>query len=229
MIIQTRSITKIFQAGEMETTAIREINMDIREGEFIAVMGPSGCGKSTLLNILGMLDKPSSGLYLYRGEEVSNLSFRRMDDIRRGKIGFVFQNFFLVDELSVFDNIELPLFFMGIGRRERKAKVNEILTRLKISHRSRHFPRQLSGGQQQRVALARAIVTGPELLIADEPTGNLDSKSGISVLHLLNELSREGVTVLAATHSSRDASYAHRLIHLYDGEIVPETLKAKPA
>lgn len=221
MIIQTNNLTKQYVTEEVETTAIRNINLSIENGEFAAIMGPSGCGKSTLLNLLGLIDHPTSGTYLFNGtEETNSLSENRMTRIRRGNIGFVFQNFNLVDELNVSENVELPLIFMGIKIKERKERVTEILDYLKLGHRGRHYPQQLSGGQQQRVAFARAIVTRPTLILADEPTGNLDSKNGTAIMDLLTEHNRKGATVVMVTHSEKDASYAHRIIHLHDGEIV---------
>lgn len=221
MIIQTNNLTKQYITEEVETTAIRNINLSIEKGEFAAIMGPSGCGKSTLLNLLGLIDHPTSGTYLFNGtEETNSLSENRMTRIRRGNIGFVFQNFNLVDELNVSENVELPLIFMGIKIKERKERVIEILDYLKLGHRGRHYPQQLSGGQQQRVAFARAIVTRPTLILADEPTGNLDSKNGAAIMDLLTEHNRKGATVVMVTHSQKDASYAHRLIHLHDGVIV---------
>ena len=218
--IQTNTLTKQYISEKVETTAIRNINLSIEKGEFVAIMGPSGCGKSTLLNLLGLIDRPSSGSFSVNGFEVDSLSENRMTRIRRGHMGFIFQNFNLVDELNVSENVELPLIFMGTKRRERKERVAEILDHLKLGHRGRHYPQQLSGGQQQRVAFARAIVNRPLLLLADEPTGNLDSKSGSVILDLLTEHNRNGATVVMVTHSQKDASYAHRIIQLHDGVIV---------
>ena len=218
--IQTNKLTKQYISEKVETTAIRNINLSIEKGEFVAIMGPSGCGKSTLLNLLGLIDRPSSGSFSVNGFEVDSLSENRMTRIRRGHMGFIFQNFNLVDELNVSENVELPLIFMGTKRRERKERVAEILDHLKLGHRGRHYPQQLSGGQQQRVAFARAIVNRPLLLLADEPTGNLDSKSGSVILDLLTEHNRNGATVVMVTHSQKDASYAHRIIQLHDGAIV---------
>jgi len=220
MIIQTHNLTKQFITEEVETTAIRNINLSIEKGEFAAIMGPSGCGKSTLLNLLGLIDRPSSGNVSFNGYDSDSLSENRMTQIRRGNIGFVFQNFNLVDELNVFENVELPLIFMGAKRKERRDRVTEILDYLKLGHRGRHYPQQLSGGQQQRVAFARAIVTRPTLLLADEPTGNLDSKNGTAIMDLLTEHNRKGATVVMVTHSQKDASYAHRIINLHDGAIL---------
>ena len=218
--IQTNKLTKQYISEKVETTAIRNINLSIEKGEFVAIMGPSGCGKSTLLNLLGLIDRPSSGSLSFNGNKSESLSENRMTRIRRGNMGFVFQNFNLVDELNVFENVELPLIFMGTKRRERKERVAEILDHLKLGHRGRHYPQQLSGGQQQRVAFARAIVNRPQLILADEPTGNLDSKNGSMILDLLTEHNRNGATVVMVTHSQKDASYAHRIIQLHDGAIV---------
>jgi putative ABC transport system ATP-binding protein len=218
-IIQTEKLTKTFLTGEVETMAIRNVDLRIEKGEFLAVMGPSGCGKSTLLNLLGLIDRPSSGSFSFNGTHAGSLSEKSMTRIRRGHMGFVFQNFNLVDELNVSENVELPLIFMGMKRRDRKDRVAEILDHLKLGHRSRHYPRQLSGGQQQRVAFARAIVNRPQLLLADEPTGNLDSRNGALILDLITERNRRGTTVLMVTHSKKYASYAHRIIHLHDGHL----------
>lgn len=219
ILIQTENLTKSFLTEELETTAIRNINLQIEKGEFVAVMGPSGCGKTTLLNLLGLIDRPTSGNYTYNGGRANSLNEKQMTSLRRGNMGFIFQNFNLVDELNVVENVELPLIFMGVKRKERRKKVHEILDRLKMGHRSSHYPQQLSGGQQQRVAFARAIVNQPNLILADEPTGNLDSKNGLMMLDLLAEHNREGGTIVMVTHSPKDASYAHRTIHLLDGEI----------
>lgn len=219
-MIKTNDLTKIFRTEEVETTALNKINLNVKEGEYVAVMGPSGCGKSTLLNILGLLDNPSSGSYLFNGNEVANLKERDRTVFRKGNIGFVFQSFNLIDELNVFENVELPLIYLKMKTSERKKKVEEALDRMKITHRAKHFPQQLSGGQQQRVAIARAVVANPRLILADEPTGNLDSKNGIEVINLLCELNREGTTIIMVTHSERDAGYAHRIVNLFDGQIV---------
>ena len=219
-MIRTENLTKTFMTEEVETTAVRHINLTIERGEFTAIMGPSGCGKSTLLNLLGLIDRPTSGAFQFNGMETGSLSEKSMTRIRRGTMGFVFQNYNLVEELNVAENVELPLIFMGTGRKERKERVAEILDQLKLGHRSRHYPQQLSGGQQQRVAFARAIVNRPMLILADEPTGNLDSKNGSVLLDLLAEHNRKGTTVLMVTHSRKDASYAHRIIELHDGNIV---------
>ena len=219
-MIQLENIKKIFRTEEVETWALREVNLEVKEGEFVAIMGPSGCGKSTLLNILGLLDNPSEGKYLLDGKEVSTLKESERTDIRKGVIGFVFQSFNLIDELNVYENIELPLLYMGGPAKERKRRVEAAMDRMAISHRRKHFPNQLSGGQQQRVAIARAVLANPKIILADEPTGNLDSKNGKEVMNLLSELHQEGTTVIMVTHSQHDASYADRIVRLYDGEIV---------
>ena len=219
-MIQLENIKKIFRTEEVETWALREVNLEVKEGEFVAIMGPSGCGKSTLLNILGLLDNPSEGKYLLDGKEVSTLKESERTDIRKGVIGFVFQSFNLIDEINVYENIELPLLYMGVPAKERKRRVEAAMDRMAISHRRKHFPNQLSGGQQQRVAIARAVLANPKLILADEPTGNLDSKNGKEVMNLLGELHREGTTIIMVTHSQHDASYADRIVRLYDGEIV---------
>lgn len=219
MLIQTNRMSKSFITEEVETTAVKNVTLNIMQGEFVAIMGPSGCGKTTLLNLLGLIDKPTSGTYSFNGISADHLSENRMTRIRRSNMGFIFQNYNLVDELNVVENVELPLIFQGVKRRERRERVSEILEGLKMSHRGSHYPQQLSGGQQQRIAFARAIVTHPSLLLADEPSGNLDSKHGLMLLDLLAEHNREGGTILMVTHSPKDASYAHRIIHLHDGEI----------
>ena len=219
-IIQTSNLTKKFITREVETTAIRNITLSVEKGEFVAVMGPSGCGKSTLLNLLGLIDNPSSGNISFNGTAIDSLSEKVLTRIRKGKMGFVFQNFNLVDELNISENVELPLVFMGIKRKERKQRVSHLLDKLKLGHRALHYPRQLSGGQQQRVAFARATVVNPLLLLADEPTGNLDSKNGTAIMDLLGEHNRNGATVIMVTHSLKYASYAHRIINLYDGTIL---------
>ena len=219
-MIQLNNIKKVFQTEEVETWALRNISLQVKEGEFVAIMGPSGCGKSTLLNIIGLLNNPTSGSYLLDGKDVSTLKESERTLIRRGMIGFVFQSFNLIDELNVEENIELPLTYLNIPKAERKAKVQAIMKRMAISHRAKHFPHQLSGGQQQRVAIARAVVFGPKLILADEPTGNLDSKNGAEVMHLLTELNHEGTTIVMVTHNEHDAKIAHRTIRLFDGSIV---------
>lgn len=219
-MIRTSELTKIFRTEEVETTALNKVNLNVSEGEYVAVMGPSGCGKSTLLNILGLLDNPTSGSYVFNGTEVANLKERDRTVFRKGNIGFVFQSFNLIDELNVYENVELPLIYLKMKGSERRQKVENALERMKITHRAKHFPQQLSGGQQQRVAIARAVVANPKLILADEPTGNLDSKNGIEVINLLTELNKEGTTIIMVTHSDRDAGYAHRIVNLFDGQIV---------
>ncbi|MDZ7635347.1 MAG: ABC transporter ATP-binding protein [Bacteroidales bacterium] len=221
-MIKTNDLTKVFRTEEVETTALNKVNLEVKEGEYVAVMGPSGCGKSTLLNILGLLDNPTSGSYIFNGTEVANLRERDRTIFRKGNIGFVFQSFNLIDELNVYENVELPLIYLKMKTAERKKKVEDALERMKISHRAKHFPQQLSGGQQQRVAIARAVVANPRLILADEPTGNLDSKNGIEVINLLSELNKEGTTIIMVTHSDRDARYAHRIVNLFDGQVVTE-------
>lgn len=220
VMIKTNELTKVFRTEEVETTALDRVNLNVKEGEYVAVMGPSGCGKSTLLNILGLLDNPTSGSYIFNGTEVANLKERDRTIFRKGNIGFVFQSFNLIDELNVYENVELPLIYLKMKANERKQRVEEVLERMKIAHRAKHFPQQLSGGQQQRVAIARAVVANPKLILADEPTGNLDSKNGIEVINLLSELNKEGTTIIMVTHSDRDASYAHRVVNLFDGQVV---------
>ena len=221
-MIKTNDLTKVFRTEEVETTALNKVTLNVKEGEYVAVMGPSGCGKSTLLNILGLLDNPSSGSYIFNGTEVANLKERDRTIFRKGNIGFVFQSFNLIDELNVYENVELPLIYLKMKSGERKKSVEDVLERMKISHRAKHFPQQLSGGQQQRVAIARAVVANPKLILADEPTGNLDSKNGIEVINLLTELNKEGTTIIMVTHSDRDAGYAHRVVNLFDGQVVAE-------
>ena len=219
-MIQIENLSKVFRTSEVETIALNHVNIEVKEGEFVAIMGPSGCGKSTLLNILGLLDNPSEGSYKLIGKEVANLKEKERTRLRKGVIGFVFQSFNLIDELNVFENVELPLTYLGIKASERKERVLEILKRMNLSHRAKHFPQQLSGGQQQRVAIARAVVTNPKLILADEPTGNLDSKNGAEVMNLLTELNKEGTSIVMVTHSQHDAGFAHRVIHLFDGRVV---------
>ena len=221
-MLKIENLRKVFRTDEIETIALDNVSFAIEKGEFVAVMGPSGCGKSTLLNILGLLDNPTSGSYTLLGQEVS--AFREKDRtlFRKGNIGFVFQSFNLIDELNVFENVELPLIYLSVKASERRRRVTEILNRMNISHRAKHFPQQLSGGQQQRVAIARAVIANPQLILADEPTGNLDSKNGAEVMNLLTELNQEGTTIVMVTHSQHDASYAHRVVHLFDGQIVTE-------
>ena len=219
-MIEINNLSKVFRTSEVETVALNQVNLHVDEGEFVAIMGPSGCGKSTLLNILGLLDNPTEGSYQLLGQEVADLREKDRTRVRKGKIGFVFQSFNLIDELNVFENVELPLTYLGMKASERNQRVHDILKRMAISHRAQHFPQQLSGGQQQRVAIARAVVTNPKLILADEPTGNLDSKNGAEVMNLLTELNSEGTTVIMVTHSQHDASFAHRTVHLFDGSIV---------
>lgn len=218
-MIQTQDLSKIFRTEEVETLALNKVSLDIGEGEFVAIMGPSGCGKSTLLNVLGLLDKPSGGIYTLMGKDVSNLRENEQADLRKGKIGFIFQSFNLIDELNVFENVELPLIYLKTPSSERKKKVNAILEKMDIAHRQKHFPQQLSGGQQQRVAVARAVAADPALILADEPTGNLDSTNGDEVMKLLVGLNREGTTIVMVTHSAECAQQADRVIQLLDGQI----------
>ncbi len=221
-MIQIENLKKSFRTEEIETLALNEVNLNIKEGEFVAIMGPSGCGKSTLLNVIGLLDNPTDGSYLFDKVEMGKLKESQRTDMRKGNLGFVFQSFNLIDELTVAENVELPLIYLKVSKSERKERVKKILERMKIAHRENHFPQQLSGGQQQRVAIARAVVTNPKLILADEPTGNLDSKNGIEVMSLLTELNQEGATIVMVTHSDRDSNYAHRVIHLFDGKIVTD-------
>ena len=221
-MIKVTNLSKIFRTEEIETTALNKVSFEINEGEFVAIMGPSGCGKSTLLNILGLLDNPSEGSYELLGQEVAKLKEKDRTKYRKGNIGFVFQSFNLIDELNVYENVELPLKYLNISSSERKQRVTAMLKRMNISHRAQHFPQQLSGGQQQRVAIARAVVSNPKLILADEPTGNLDSKNGKEVMDLLTELNQEGTTIVMVTHSQKDASCAQRIVNLFDGEIVSD-------
>jgi putative ABC transport system ATP-binding protein len=227
MLVKLESLTKTYRAAEVETTALAGVNIDIREGEFVAIMGPSGCGKSTLLNVLGMLDEPSSGRYLFRDVDVGGLPEARLADLRKRHLGFVFQSFNLIDELTVEGNIELALLYhKELSAAERRARVQEVMERMKIGHRAKHFPSALSGGQQQRVAIARAVVPRPTLILADEPTGNLDSQHGEEVMRLLVELNAGGTTIVMVTHSLPHAQVARRTIHLFDGKVVTENLRA---
>ena len=219
-MIRTENLTRIFRTEEVETIALNGVNIEVEDGEFIAIMGPSGCGKSTLLNILGLLDSPTEGKYWLNNEEVGHLKERERTAYRKGRIGFVFQNFNLIDELTVEENVDLQLKYLGVGKAERKERVLEILRKVKLSHRAKHYPHQLSGGQQQRVAIARAVVGKPSIILADEPTGNLDSKNGMEVMQLLSELNEEGTTIVMVTHSKHDATYASRIINLFDGQVV---------
>ena len=219
-MIKIENLTKIFRTEEVETLALRGVSLNVDKGEFVAEMGPSGCGKSTLLNIVGLLDNPTEGSYVLDGTDVSALKEKNRTALRKGKIGFVFQNFNLIDELNIEENVELPLRYLNISASDRKKRVAEVLERMGIAHRAKHFPQQLSGGQQQRAAIARAVVGRPSLILADEPTGNLDSKNGREVMDLLTELNREGTTIVMVTHSQRDAAYTHRVINLFDGKVV---------
>ena len=219
-MIRVENLSKSFRTEEVETVALDKVSFEVKDGEFVAIMGPSGCGKSMLLNILGLLDNPTGGKYWLGDREVENLKEKERTDVRKGEIGFVFQSFNLIDELSVEENIELPLTYLGVSRAERKKRVQEIMKRMAISHRAKHFPHQLSGGQQQRVAIARAVVFNPKMILADEPTGNLDSKNGAEVMRLLTELNQEGTTIVMVTHNEHDARMAHRIIRLFDGHIV---------
>ncbi|MBQ4450666.1 MAG: ABC transporter ATP-binding protein [Prevotella sp.] len=219
-MIKLDNITKIFSTEEVQTTSLNGVSLEIKEGEFVAIMGPSGCGKSTLLNIMGLIDTPTEGTYLLNGKDVSTLTENERTDIRKGVIGFVFQSFNLIDELNVNENVELPLLYMGVPAKERKERVLEVLRRMNMSQRGKHYPSQLSGGQQQRVAIARAVISNPKIILADEPTGNLDSKNGLEVMEMLSQLNDEGTTIIMVTHSQHDATYANRIINLYDGQII---------
>lgn len=223
-MIKINALSKIFRTEEVETTALNEVSLEVAKGEFIAIMGPSGCGKSTLLNILGLLDNPSSGQYFFDGTDVARFKESQRTELRKGNVGFVFQSFNLIDELNVFENVELPLLYLKKPAKERRQLVEAALERMNISHRAKHFPQQLSGGQQQRVAIARAVVANPKLILADEPTGNLDSHNGEEVMKLLSELNNEGTTIVMVTHSHRDAAIAHRVINLFDGQVVSERM-----
>jgi putative ABC transport system ATP-binding protein len=225
-VIETKNLKKIYTTGEVETTALDNVNLNIKEGEFTAIMGPSGCGKSTLLNILGLIDNPTEGKYFFAGEEVSGYSERQRADLRKRNIGYVFQSFNLIDELTVYENIELPLLYMKIKPNDRRERILEAMEQLKLAHRQGHFPKQLSGGQQQRVAVARAIVGKPKLILADEPTGNLDSSNGEEIMSLLTGLNEKGATIVIVTHSEAYAEYSQRIVHLFDGHIVAENMAA---
>ncbi len=226
-MIKTEKLTKIFRTEEVETFALNQVSVEVKKGEFVAIMGPSGCGKSTLLNIIGLLDNPSGGKYFFDNTEVGSYKERQRTQMRKGNIGFVFQSFNLIDELTVFENVELPLIYLKKKAGERREIVNSVLERMKIGHRAKHFPQQLSGGQQQRVAIARAVVANPKLILADEPTGNLDSKNGLEVMNLLTELNKEGTTIIMVTHSMHDAGFAHRIINLFDGEVLTENVNER--
>ena len=221
-MITLKNIKKVFKTDEVETWALQNVSLEVNKGEFVAVMGPSGCGKSTLLNILGLLDTPTQGTYLLNGKDVSQMSEDERTDLRKGQLGFVFQSFNLIDELNVTENVELPLLYMGTSKKERRQQVKDVIERVAMAHRAQHFPAQLSGGQQQRVAIARAVISHPQIILADEPTGNLDSKHGMEVMDLLKQLHEEGTTIIMVTHSQRDANYADRIVNLFDGEIVSE-------
>lgn len=224
-MIKIEQLTKVFRTDEVETTALNKVNLEVRKGEFLAIMGPSGCGKSTLLNILGLLDNPSNGKYFFDGIEVSGFKEKQRTNLRKGNIGFVFQSFNLIDELTVFENVELPLLYLKVSASRRRKMVEEGLERMKIGHRSKHYPQQLSGGQQQRVAIARAVISNPKLIMADEPTGNLDSANGEEVMNLLSELNNDGSTIVMVTHSPAHAERAHRIVQLFDGHVVAENLR----
>ena len=221
-MIKTENIRKVFRTEDVETWALNGVDIEVAKGEFVAIMGPSGCGKSTLMNILGLLDSPTEGSYCLNGTDVALFGEDERTTLRKGVIGFVFQSFNLIDDLNVYENIELPLLYMGVPKKERKKRVEEAMERMDIAHRAGHFPPQLSGGQQQRVAIARAVVTNPKIIFADEPTGNLDSRNGIEVMELLKQLNGEGTTVVMVTHSLRDASYAGRVINMFDGQVATE-------
>ena len=223
-MIKTDCISKVFRTEEVETHALVNVSLEVKKGEFVAVMGPSGCGKSTLLNILGLLDRPTNGQYILDGKDMSALTEKERNVFRRGMLGFVFQSFNLIDELTVEENIELPLLYMKVPASERKRRITDAMARMGITHRAKHFPSQLSGGQQQRVAIARAVVMQPKIILADEPTGNLDSKNGLEVMGLLRELHREGTTIVMVTHSARDAAYSDRIVNLFDGCVVDEVV-----
>ncbi len=225
-MIQVSNLEKIYRTEEIETVALNSISFEIKEGEFVAMMGPSGCGKSTLLNIIGLLDDVDKGSYLFNGIEVAGFNERKRAELRKHNIGFVFQSFNLIDELTVFENVELPLIYTGVGSSERKKIVDEVLDKIQIAHRRNHFPQQLSGGQQQRVAVARAVVNNPKLILADEPTGNLDSRNGNEVMQLLTDLNEKGTTIIMVTHSEHDARFTHRVINMLDGQIVTQHLKS---
>ncbi len=223
-MIKTEKQSMILTTEEEQKKALNEVTLHVEQGEFVAIMGPSGCGKSTLLNILGTLDSPTSGSYFFEGKQVDKMNENQLTALRKNNLGFIFQSFNLIDELTVYENVELPLVYMGIKTAQRKEKVNKVLEKVNLLHRANHYPQQLSGGQQQRVAIARAVVTDCKLLLADEPTGNLDSVNGVEVMELLSELNRQGTTIIIVTHSQRDATYAHRIIRLLDGQIVSENI-----
>ena len=223
-MIKTKNLVKVFLTEEVETTALNKVNLEVNEGEFVSIMGPSGCGKSTLLNILGLLDNPTKGEFNFLGNDVSKYNERQRADLRKENLGFVFQSFNLIDELTIFENVELPLLYLKLGSSERKKKVNTVLEQMRIDHRSGHFPQQLSGGQQQRVAVSRAVVSEPKIIMADEPTGNLDSSHGDEVMKILRDLNKQGTSIVMVTHSPAYAKYAHRTIQLFDGKISNEKM-----
>ena len=223
-MIKTEKLSMLFTTEEVQTKALNEVTMQVKQGEFVAIMGPSGCGKSTLLSILGTLDSPTSGSYTFDGKQVDKMSENQLTALRKGNLGFIFQSFNLIDELSVYENVELPLVYLGVKSAERAARVNKVLEKVNLLHRANHLPQQLSGGQQQRVAIARAVIADCKLLLADEPTGNLDSVNGVEVMELLAELNNQGTTIIIVTHSQRDATYAHRVIQLFDGKIIAENI-----
>ncbi|MCE3227711.1 MAG: phosphonate transporter ATP-binding protein [Bacteroidetes bacterium] len=224
-MIKVNNLEKIYRTEDIETVALNNISFEIKEGEFVAIMGPSGCGKSTLLNIIGLLDDLDAGSFMFNGTEVAKFRERQRAEMRKHNIGFVFQSFNLIDELTVFENVELPLIYTGVGTSERKKIVDEVLDKIQIAHRRNHYPQQLSGGQQQRVAVARAVVNKPKLILADEPTGNLDSRNGNDVMQLLTDLNEQGTTIIMVTHSEHDARYTHRIINMLDGQIVTQNIK----
>lgn len=223
-MIRINELQKIYRTDEVETIALNKISLYVKEGEFVAIMGPSGCGKSTLLNILGLLDDPDGGSFLFNGTEVAHFNERKRAEMRKHNIGFVFQSFNLIDELTVYENVELPLIYTGVKSADRKAKVEKVLDKMQIMHRRKHYPQQLSGGQQQRVAVARAVVNNPKLILADEPTGNLDSSNGSEVMELLTDLNEQGTTIVMVTHSEHDARFSHRIIRMLDGQTVTENI-----
>ena len=225
-MITIKNLEKYYKTEEVQTVALNKLSFEVREGEFVAVMGPSGCGKSTLLNILGLLDDPDGGSFIFNGIEVAGFNERKRASLRKHNIGFVFQSFNLIDELTVYENVELPLIYTGVKASEREKRVHEVLEKMQIMHRRKHFPQQLSGGQQQRVAVARAVVNNPKLILADEPTGNLDSSNGNEVMDLLSELNEAGTTIIMVTHSEHDAKYSHRIIRMLDGQKVTENVLA---
>ena len=224
-MIRIENLNKAFRTEEVETTALNNVNFEVKAGEFIAIMGPSGCGKSTLLNILGLLDNPTNGKYFFNGVDVSKFRENKRTDMRKGNIGFVFQSFNLIDELNVYENIEMPLIYLRMSAKERSQRIESILDRMNMGHRKKHYSQQLSGGQQQRVAICRAIVANPKLVLADEPTGNLDSKTGLEVMNLLRDLNNQGTTIIMVTHNKRDAEFSNRVVNLFDGHIITENIR----